>query len=159
MQWSCCVKLLARLWLWCFYIIGDDTVKLWDIRQFRKPMCVAENLCNFFPMYVLVDYELHHIFIYIYLLWRSYTRLDATASWIFHLFTAIHAEKVPLWFVLFLCVCCHRLELTASQHSLLWLASFQKHLETFYWVGILSPTSNPLSQHLRFSCFLLTSLR
>lgn len=29
---------------------GDDTVKLWDIRQFKKPVVVAENLPNVFPM-------------------------------------------------------------------------------------------------------------
>jgi len=34
--------------------VGDDTVKLWDIRQFKKPLCIAGDLCNLFPMYVLL---------------------------------------------------------------------------------------------------------
>nr|XP_039262146.1 WD repeat-containing protein 70-like [Styela clava] len=29
---------------------GDDTVKMWDIRQFKRPTAVAQNLENFFPM-------------------------------------------------------------------------------------------------------------
>ncbi|KAK2177011.1 hypothetical protein NP493_624g01057 [Ridgeia piscesae] len=29
---------------------GDDTLKLWDLRQFKSPLCVAENLTNYFPM-------------------------------------------------------------------------------------------------------------
>lgn len=28
---------------------GDDTVKLWDLRQFKRPVAVAQNLDNFFP--------------------------------------------------------------------------------------------------------------
>ena len=47
----------ATLLLW-FVVVGDDTVKLWDIRQFRNPLCVADNLCNLYPMYVLVDCQL-----------------------------------------------------------------------------------------------------
>lgn len=31
--------------------IGDDTLKLWDFRNFQKPLGVAENLSNLFPMY------------------------------------------------------------------------------------------------------------
>lgn len=29
---------------------GDDTVKVWDIRQFKRPVGVAQNLDNYFPM-------------------------------------------------------------------------------------------------------------
>lgn len=29
---------------------SDDTVKVWDIRQFKRPVAVAQNLENFFPM-------------------------------------------------------------------------------------------------------------
>ena len=29
---------------------GDDTVKLWDIRKIKTPLCVAEGLENLFPM-------------------------------------------------------------------------------------------------------------
>ncbi|XP_064604779.1 WD repeat-containing protein 70-like [Liolophura sinensis] len=29
---------------------GDDTLKLWDIRNFKQPLRVKQNLCNYFPM-------------------------------------------------------------------------------------------------------------
>lgn len=29
---------------------GDDTLKTWDIRNFKKPLNVATGLCSFFPM-------------------------------------------------------------------------------------------------------------
>lgn len=32
----------------CF--TGDDTLKMWDIRQFKKPLHSAERLPSFFPM-------------------------------------------------------------------------------------------------------------
>ena len=29
---------------------GDDTIKLWDIRSFKRPVNVVGNLNNFFPV-------------------------------------------------------------------------------------------------------------
>ncbi|XP_064625112.1 WD repeat-containing protein 70-like [Lineus longissimus] len=29
---------------------GDNTLKLWDIRKFKQPLCVADSLFNLFPM-------------------------------------------------------------------------------------------------------------
>ena len=29
---------------------GDDTVKLWDVRQFKTPVHIAQNLTNIYPM-------------------------------------------------------------------------------------------------------------
>lgn len=36
----------------CFFCVfaGDDTLKTWDIRNFKKALNVATGLCSFFPM-------------------------------------------------------------------------------------------------------------
>lgn len=39
---------IANSCLSCF--TGDDTLKIWDIRQFKKPLHSAERLSSFFPM-------------------------------------------------------------------------------------------------------------
>jgi len=63
-------------------VVGDDTVKLWDIRQFRSPLCVADNLCNLYPMYVLVDCEFYDV------------GSMLAKSLILPLFTVVHAGKL-----------------------------------------------------------------
>jgi len=61
--WSWCLLLSSSLlltnrtwWRHCL-CVGDDTVKLWDVRQFKKPLCVAEDLCNLYPMYVVLKFN------------------------------------------------------------------------------------------------------
>ena len=34
----------------CMYVLGDDTIKLWDIRAIKKPLNAVGNLDNVFPM-------------------------------------------------------------------------------------------------------------
>ena len=34
------------------HLAGDDTLKLWDIRNFKKPLVTTDNLPNLFSMYV-----------------------------------------------------------------------------------------------------------
>ena len=43
------------LWLHLFSA-GDDTLKTWDIRSFRKPLNVATGLTSYFPMWVTTLY-------------------------------------------------------------------------------------------------------
>lgn len=33
-----------------FFFPGDDTLKVWDIRSFRKPVNEASGLTNYFSM-------------------------------------------------------------------------------------------------------------
>ena len=61
--WSWCLLLSSSLlltnrtwWRHCL-CVGDDTVKLWDVRQFKKPLCIAEDLCNLYPMYVVLKFN------------------------------------------------------------------------------------------------------
>ena len=30
--------------------VGDDSLKLWDIRNFKKPLVAKDSLLNFFPV-------------------------------------------------------------------------------------------------------------
>ena len=38
-------SLCASVWF-----AGDDTLKLWDIRKFKSPLCVADDLYNLYPV-------------------------------------------------------------------------------------------------------------
>ena len=48
---SCYNNLLMVLQL---TVLGDDTVKIWDLRQMKQAVAVADDLFNRFPMYVSV---------------------------------------------------------------------------------------------------------